>query len=230
MLYIICTKNALRDCVLRVVSVLKIPLRCHWCCCFRYIGVSPSLFFCFVLFFSFWFVRSGPIYSSIYLEIFVGARTCKCRVDFPFLKVFCVSGFCFICDLHLLFCYFFYFSFFFFCFLTLSNCRGKTHCKSFTVPWGVFWASGGRLCCSEPASPTCPQSGLPCGGGWQWDIWWVTDHRPPPHPSVCCIIVRLCVNQMSVWATIPMPVFALNLPPIALPPPLPHPPPVGLSE
>ena len=184
--------------------------------------------FCFVF-----LVLVRSVWTYIFFYISWDLCGCKnmqmsCR-SACFKRFMCVRLFvslCFSCA----FSPFFFFLFFFFCFLTLSNCRGKTHCKSFTVPWGVFWASGGRLCCSEPASPTCPHSGLPCGGGWQWDIWWVTDHRPPPHPSVCCIIVRLCVNQMSVWATIPMPVFALNLPPIALPPPLPHPPPVGLSE
>lgn len=44
-----------------------------------------------------WFVRSEPIYYSIYLEIFVGTRTYKCCVALPVLNVrfLCVRLFVF---------------------------------------------------------------------------------------------------------------------------------------
>lgn len=45
----------------------------------------------------------------------------------------------------------------------MSNCRGKTCCKSFTVLWVLgLWEAGFF---SEPASLTFAQSGLPCGEG-----------------------------------------------------------------
>lgn len=80
--------------------------------------------------------RSGPVYSSIYLEIFVGARTCKCRVALPVLNVgfLCVGLFvslCFSCAFSPLFC-------FFFCFLTCQTVEGRHTVSHFTVPWGVF--------------------------------------------------------------------------------------------
>lgn len=177
--------------------------------------------------------RSGPVYSSIYLEIFVGARTCKCRVALPVLNVgfLCVGLFvslCFSCAFSPPFFFVFLFLLF-----DMSNCRGKTYCKSFYCTVGCFLSFGRQVLLQWTCLPDLfSQSGLPCGGGWQWDIWWVTDHRPPPRPhlSVCCIIVRLCVNQMSVWAIIPMPVFALDLPPYRPTSAPSSPPPVGLSE
>lgn len=68
------------------------PMRCRWRCCFRYIRNS-SLFSCSVC-------LSGPIYYSIYSEIFVGTRTCKCCVALPVLNV----GFMwlFLCASHVL--------------------------------------------------------------------------------------------------------------------------------
>lgn len=55
----------------------------------------------------------------------------------------------------------------FMCFLPfafdMSNCRGKTCCKSLTVLRGVQLLEAGF--CSRPASPNFPQSGLSRGEG-----------------------------------------------------------------
>lgn len=79
----------------------EIPMRCHWCCCFRYIRTSSPILLV-------WFVWSEPIYYSIYLEIFVGTRTYKCCVALPVLNVgfLCVGLFvslCFSCAFALCF-------------------------------------------------------------------------------------------------------------------------------
>lgn len=127
--------------------------------------------------------RSGPVYSSIYLEIFVGARTCKCRVALPVLNVgfLCVGLFvslCFSCAFSPLFC-------FFFCFLTCQTVEGRHTVSHFTVLWGVFWASGGRFCCSEPASPTFFLR-VVClvveGDSEIYGEWQIIVPPPPPPP------------------------------------------------
>lgn len=109
----------------------------------------------------------------------------------------------------------------------MSNCRGKTHCKSFSVLW-VSWALGGRFlqwtCLPDlPSEWFC----LAERAATRY-ISWVTDYHGRLTYStvpllclflspVCCILVRFSVNQMSVWAKIPTP---LNLALITLPPPL----------
>lgn len=113
--------------------------------------------------------------------------------------------------------------------LDMSSCRGKTYCKSFTV-LRVFelWEAGFY---KETASLTFPQFGLPFWRGWQCDIWGVTDYHERLTYSTIPLLrlflvpsvlypCEVCVNQISVWAKIPIPLFTLNLAPIALPPPL----------
>lgn len=131
--------------------------------------------------------RSGPVYSSIYLEIFVGARTCKCRVALPVLNVgFLVCRV--VCFFVLFMCFFAPFLFLFLLF-DMSNCRGKTYCKSFYCTVGCFLSFGRQVLLQWTCLPDLfSQSGLPCGGGWQWDIWWVTDHRPPPPPPPLSVL------------------------------------------
>lgn len=135
-----------------------------------------------------WLVWSEPIYYSIYLEIFVGTRTYRCCVALPVLNVgfLCVRLFvslCFSCAFAL-------------CFWHVK--LGKTYCKSLTVPW-VFevWEAG---FCSEPASPTFPQSGLPCGEGDK-EIYMVSGrlspeinllYHPTPSPSLVPTVLYPC--------------------------------------
>lgn len=95
------------------------------------------------------------IYYSIYPEIFVGTRTYKCCVALPVLNVrfLCVRLFvslCFSCDFTL-------------CFLTCQTVAGR-HNVSHLLYCGFFelWEAG---FCTGPASPTFPQSGLPCEVG-----------------------------------------------------------------
>lgn len=123
----------------------KIPMRCHWCCCFRYIR-SPSLFSLV------YFIWSETIYYSIYLEIFVGRRTYKCCVALPVLNIgfMCVLLFVSLCFSRASI----------FCFLTCRTVEGK-RTVSPSLCCGCL-RFGKQVLHGEPASPTFSQRGLLC--------------------------------------------------------------------
>lgn len=174
-----------------------------------------------------WLVWSEPIYYSIYLEIFVGTRTYRCCVALPVLNVgfLCVRLFvslCFSCAFALCF---------------WQTVEGR-HTVSHLLYRG-FLSFGRRA--SAVNLPPRHSLKVVClvERVTKRYIWWAADYHqrliystiPLLHlflSPLCCILVRFCVNQMSVWATIPILVLNLNLALIALPPPLT--PPVSLSE
>lgn len=78
---------------------------CYVCClCSKIPSAMPLMLLFqvhenFLPVFLVWFVRSEPMYYSIYLEIFVGTRTYKCCVALPVLNVgfLCVGLFVSLC-------------------------------------------------------------------------------------------------------------------------------------
>lgn len=71
--------------------------------------------------------------------------------------------------------------------LTCQTVEGR-HTVSHLLYCGSFWALGGRFfSCSEPASLTCSQSGLPCGEGDNEIFDRVTDY-----------------HEISTYSTIPL--------------------------
>lgn len=181
MLYIICTKDALRDCVLRVVYVLRSL------CDATDAAVSGTQEFPPPCFFSFWFVS---VWTCIFF--YISWDLCGCKN----MQMSCRSA-CFkrrvsvcrvVCFFVLFMCFFAPFLFFF-CFLTCQTVEGRHTVSHFTVPWGVFWASGGRFCCSEPASLTfflrvvclVVEGDSEIYGEWQIIV-------PPPAPTSQCAV------------------------------------------
>lgn len=167
-----------------------------------------------------WFVWSEPIYYSIYLEIFVGTRTYKCCVALPVLNVrfLCVGLFvslCCSCAFRPL----------------LSTCQtveGR-HAVSHLLCCG-FLSFGGQVSAVNlpprpPLRVVCLVERVTMRNVVSDRLWRDLTYSTIPLlcvflSPVCCNLVRFCVNQMSVWAKITIPVFTLNLALIALPPPL----------
>lgn len=121
----------------------------------------------------------------------------------------------------------------------MSNCRGKTCFMSYTELW-VFelWGAG---FCSEPASPTSPQSGLPCGEGdnetsgeWQIMTRFNLLYHPTPLrllvPSVLYPCEVLCQSDVRLSQNHNASLHSQSCP--YRPTSTPHPlaPPVSLSE
>lgn len=148
-----------------------------------------------------------------------------------------MSGCLFLCAFHVLSPFAF----------DMSNCRGKTYCKSFGVLWVfVIWEAG---FCSLNLPPWPSPPRVVCLAErvmMSDDMWWVTDYHErltySTIPLLRLFLVpsvlyprEVCVNQMSAWAKIPVPLFAHSFALTTLPPPLtPSPltplPPVSLSE
>lgn len=111
----------------------------------------------------------------------------------------------------------------------MSNCRGKTYCKSFTVLWGFRALGDGslqRACLPDLLSEWFVSrrvATMRCAiSDWlsrEIDLLY----HPTPLPFLVPTVPyprEVCVNKMSVWAKIPIPRFTLNLPFITQPPPL----------
>lgn len=190
----------------------EVPMRCHWCCCFRYIRISS-------LFFLVWFVWSERIYYSIYLEIFVGTRTSKCCVALPVLNVrfLCVRlsvSLCFSCAFHP-------FAF------DMSNCRGKTYYMSHLLYCG-FLSFGRQV--SAVNLPPRPSLRVVCLVERMTMRYMVSERLSREinllyHPTPPPFLVPQCA--VSLWGFVlirclsePKSQYTHNLALIALPPPL----------
>lgn len=168
-----------------------------------------------------WFVRSEPIYYSIYLEIFVGTRTCKCCVALPVFK-----RRIFVCQVVCLFVLFMCFQ------PLLSTCQtveGR-HTVSRFLCCGVFelWEAG---FCSEPAS-LWPSLRVVCLVERVTKRYMMSDRlsreinllyhpTPPPVlvPSVPYILVRFLLIRCLSESKYPRPSPSiLPLSPYLLPP------------
>lgn len=171
-----------------------------------------------------WFILSEPIYYSIYLEIFVGTRTCKCCVALLVLNVrlLCVRLFvslCFSCAFYPLL-------------LICQHVEGRHH----LLYYGFL--SFGRQVSAENLPPW-PFLRLVClverveiryttNDRLPWEINLLPSHSSTLSCHQCVVSMwGLCVDQMFAWAKIPIPLFTFNLTLMALPLPLtpssPHP-------
>lgn len=103
--------------------------------------------------------------------------------------------------------------------LTCQTVEGR-HTVSHLLYWWCFWALGGGFL-QWTRLPDLPSEWFALWRAWQWDNWRVTDYNERLTTPLlrlflspeCCILVRFCVNQMSVWAKIQIPVFSLSLGP-----------------
>ncbi len=167
-----------------------------------------------------WFVRSEPIYYSIYLEIFVGTRTYRCCVALPVLNVRFLCVRLFVCAFHVLFAL---------CFLTCPTVEGR-HTVSHLLYCGSL--SFGRRVPAENR-PSRPSLGVVCLVERVRMRYMVSDGLSQYITNstipllrllllpVCCILLIRCLPE-------PKSQYTLNFAQLALPPPLT--PPVSLSE
>lgn len=183
----------------------KIPMRCHWCCCFRYTRNS-SLFFSF-----------GSFGLNLYIILYIlRSLWVQEHANVVSLCLFLNVGFLcvrlFLCAFHVLSPFAF------------ANCRGK----SFTVLWVVGLLGGGFL--QWTRLPDLPSEWFALWRGWQRDIWWVIDDcewltysaiplllTPFLVPQCAVYPCEVCVNQMSVWAKIQIPLSPYLSPPYSQP-------------
>lgn len=142
-------------------------------------------------FFLVWFVRSESIYYSIYLEIFVGTRTCKCCVALPVFKRQ-------IFVRHVV-CFFVLFMCFHTLLLTCQTVEGR-YAVSRLLCCG-FWGFGRQV--SAASLPPSPSLRVVClvervtmryvmSDRLSWEINLLCHPTPPPFlvPGVPYIIVR----------------------------------------
>lgn len=139
----------------------KIPMRCHWCCCFRYIRIS-SLFFSF-----------GSFGLNLYIILYI-LRSLWVQEHTNVVSLCLFLNFVrqVVCSFVLFMCFHSFL-------LTCQTVEGKR--RLFTALWG-FGVWGGRFLWF--ALLTFPQSSLFYFEGWQQDTWENTrDERTKPSHS-----------------------------------------------
>lgn len=180
-------------------------MRCHWCCCFRYIRNSSL----FSLFGSF-LVRSSILF-------YISWDLCGYKNIQTLCRASCFKRWIYVCPVV---CFFVLFTCSHPLLLTCQTVEGR-HTVSHLLYRGGVLSFGKQVFSAANLPPRPSQSGLPCGEGDNEIFDRVTDyHQRSTYSTIPLLRLFLvlyphevCVNKMSL--------FAVNLSLIAQPPP-PH--------